>query len=244
MKKLLLGPIRVFLLFMATCVISGSVQAADLPARVEPAAPVAYVPVFSWTGFYIGGELGWIQTNPEYTTGAVLLGAPFVVTSGSNKNGLSYGALAGYNYQMGNVVLGIEGDFEGWTVGTLNYTAITGDFLTAHSKWGGSVRGRLGYAADRALFYLTGGAAFVSNETSIPTTGISIGDDSTRVGWTVGVGLDYAFTNNWFTGVEYRYSQFESKSFVYPIPILNLGIVGFKQDLSNNQVTARIGYKF
>ena len=99
-------------------------------------------------------------------------------------------------------------------MGQIRYTAITGDFLTAHSKWGGSIRGRLGYAADHALLYVTGGAAFVSNETSIPTTGISIGGDGTRVGWTVGAGLDYAFTNNWFTGLEYRYSQYQSKSFV------------------------------
>ena len=91
---------------------------------------------------------------------------------------------------------------------------------------------------------MAGGAAFVSNEISIPLTGISIGGDDTRVGWTAGAGLDYAFTNNWFTGVEYRYSQYEAKSFVYPIPILNLGLVGLKQELSNNQVTARIGYKF
>ena len=160
------------------------------------------------------------------------------------RSGLSYGILAGYNYQAGNVVLGVEGDFEGWTVGKIRYTSITGDFLTAHSKWGGSVRGRLGFAADRALFFLAGGAAFVSNKTSIPITGISIGSDDIRVGWTVGAGIDYAFTNNWFTGFEYRYSQFESKSFVYPIPVLNLGTIGLKQDLSNNQVTARIGYKF
>ena len=91
---------------------------------------------------------------------------------------------------------------------------------------------------------MTGGAAFVSNETSVPTTGTSIGGDGTRSGWTVGGGIDYAFTNNWFTGIEYRYSQYESKTFTYPIPILNLGFVGFKQELSNNQVTARIGYKF
>ena len=235
---------RTALLSTIASLFSLSVLAADLPARMEPAAPVAYVPAFSWTGFYLGGALGWIGTNPEYTTGAVVLGTPFVVSSSSSRNGLSYGILSGYNYQVGQVVLGVEGDFTGWTVGKVRYTAITGDFLTAHSKWGGSIRGRLGYAADRALFYLTGGAAFVSNETSIPTTGISIGGDGTRLGWTVGGGLDYAFTNNWFTGIEYRYSQYEAKNFVYPIPILNLGFVGFKQELSTNQVTARVGYKF
>ena len=71
-----------------------------------------------------------------------------------------------------------------------------------------------------------------------------IGGDDMRLGWTVGGGFDYAFTNNWFTGVEYRYSQYESKTFIYPIPVLNLGLVGFKQELSSNQVTARLGYKF
>jgi len=224
--------------------ISFSARAADLPARVQPDPPVAHAPPFSCTCFYLGGELGWIRTDPVYTTGAVVLGTPFLVSAATGKDGLSYGILAGYNYQTGNLVLGVEGDFQGWTVGKIRYTSITGDFLTAHSKWGGSVRGRVGYAADRALFYVSGGAAFVSSETSIPTTGISIGGDDTRVGWTLGAGIDYAFTNNWFTGVEYRYSQFESKSLVYPIPVLNFGTIGLKQDLSNNQVTARIGYRF
>jgi len=235
---------RFVLLSTAASVCGLSAMAADLPARMEPVAPVAYVPAFSWTGFYVGGELGWMQSNPRYTTGALLLGAPFAVTSSSDKNGLAYGFLAGYNYQVGQLVLGVEGDFQGWTVGEIRYTAVTGDVLTARSKWGGTIRGRLGYAVDRALLYVTGGAAFVSSETSIPTTGISIGGGDTRAGWTVGAGLDYAFTNNWFTGVEYRYSQYQAKTFVYPIPILNLGVVGFRQELSNNQVTARVGYKF
>ena len=55
-----------------------------------------------------------------------MLGAPFVVSSASSKNGLSYGLLSGYNYQMGQLVLGVEGDFTGWTVGKIQYTAITG----------------------------------------------------------------------------------------------------------------------
>ena len=235
---------RIVLLTATASALSLSASAADLPARVEPVAPVAYVPPFTWTGFYVGGELGWIQTDPRYTTGVLLLGTPFAVTSGSDRNGLSYGVLGGYNYQVGQLVLGIEGDFAGWTVGKIRYTAVTGDFLTAHSKWGGSIRGRLGYAVDHALFYLTGGAAFISNETSIPTTGISIGGDGAQVGWTAGGGLDYAFTNNWFAGIEYRYSQYQSKTFTYPIPVLNLGLIGFRQELSSNQLTARIGYKF
>src|SRR6187399_3234658 len=213
---------RIVLLATMASAVSGSAFAADLPARMEPVAPVAYVPAFSWTGFYVGGELGWIQTNPKYTTGALLLGAPFLVTSGSDKNGLTYGVLAGYNYQVGQLVLGIEGDFQGWTVGQIRYTAITGDFLTGRSKWGGSIRGRLGYAADRALFYMTGGAALLSTNTSATGTGYSIGSDGTRWGWTVGAGIDYAFAEHWFTGIEYRYSQYESRTFTYPVGVLHL----------------------
>ena len=103
----------------AAILISVSARAADLPARVQPPAPVAYAPSFSWTGFYVGGELGWIRTDSDYTTGAVLLGTPFLVSATTGKDGLSYGILAGYNYQAGNVVLGVEGDFEGWTVGKI-----------------------------------------------------------------------------------------------------------------------------
>ena len=58
--------------------ISVPARAADLPSPVQPLAPVAYAPSFSWTGFYVGGELGWIGTDPEYTAGVVLLGAPFI----------------------------------------------------------------------------------------------------------------------------------------------------------------------
>src|SRR3954451_22962988 len=107
------------IVLLATTASTASISAfaADLPARMEPVAPVAYVPAFSWTGFYVGGELGWIQTNPRYASGALLAGAPFLVTSGTDKNSLTYGALAGYNYQVGQIVLGLEGDFQGWTVG-------------------------------------------------------------------------------------------------------------------------------
>lgn len=229
----------VVLLSSVTVSVPLSARATDLPSRAVQATPIAMVPAFSWTGVYLGGELGWMGMDPDLTTASAV-----PLSSISNKNGLNYGALAGYNFQTGNLVLGVEGDFAGWTVGNIRYTSITGDFLTARSQWGGSIRGRVGYAADRVLYYVTGGAAFVSNKTSIPTTSIVIGDNGTRMGWTAGAGIDYAFTNNWFVGVEYRYTELDSKNFVYPLPIGGLTSVGFKQELSSNQVNARIGYKF
>ena len=78
----------------------------------------------------------------------------------------------------------------------------------------------------------------------MPTTGIAIDRDGTNVGWTVGGGIDYAFASNWFAGIEYRYSQFESRTLTYPIPVLNLGLIALKQEMSNNQLTLRVGYKF
>jgi outer membrane immunogenic protein len=231
---------------LAVAMSAALVQAADLPQKPAYKEPAVFVPPFTWTGPYLGGELGWMQTMPTYTPGAVIAGAPFVASSlpVSDKQGVTYGLIAGYNYQVGPYVLGLEGDFTGWTVGEMRSTAITGDFITAHSKWGGSIRGRLGYAIDHALFYMTGGAALASTRTSATGTGYSIGDNDIRWGWTLGGGIDYAFTNNWFVGVAYRYTQYASKTYTYPVGILNLGIVGFEQEISDQRVSARLGYKF
>src|SRR5262245_1222598 len=87
-----------------------AVQAADLPPAPAPAykEPVVVLPAFTWTGLYLGGELGWMQTNPRFAPGAVVSGAPFVASSlpVSDKHGLTYGVLAGYNYQVGQFVVG------------------------------------------------------------------------------------------------------------------------------------------
>ena len=94
---------RPFVLLASTASAVGlSAFAADLPARMEPVAPVAYVPAFYVDRLLVGESFGEIQTNPKYTTETLLLGAPFLVTSGSDTNGLTYGVLAGYNYQVGH----------------------------------------------------------------------------------------------------------------------------------------------
>jgi hypothetical protein len=119
----------------ALAFLTGSLvaHAADLPQTPAYKEPAVFVPAFTWTGFYLGGELGWMQTMPTYTPGAVIAGAPFVASSlpVSDKHGVTYGLITGYNYQVGQVVLGFEGDITGWTVGESRFTAITGDFITA-----------------------------------------------------------------------------------------------------------------
>ena len=131
--------------------------------------------------------------------------------------------------QAGQLVVGVEADLQGWTVGEMRYTAVTGDFLTAHSKWGlvdlWAARLRC-----RSYSALCGGWRRVRLDRDLhPLTGIAIGGDGAREVGRVGAGIDYGFTNNWFAGVDVLHSQYEVKPFAYPIPILNLGFVGFKK---------------
>lgn len=222
-------------------------EAADLPSKaVAPAAPVVVAPVFTWTGFYVGGELGWGQTRNKYTPGASVAGATTVVALPTlSKDGVLGGLFAGYNYQINQIVIGGELDGSFLIVGKERYTAVTGDQITAHTEWTGSARARLGYAVDHWLLYGTGGLAFASAKSTVTGTGYSYGAGSdTRWGWTLGAGVEYAFTSHWIAGLEYRYTQYESDTYTYPVGVNNLGIVGFKQELSTNQVTARLSYKF
>jgi outer membrane immunogenic protein len=95
------------------------------------------------------------------------------------------------------------------------------------------------------MVYATGGLALAAPKSTVTGTGYSYGaGDSTRVGWTLGAGAEYAITNNWITGLEYRYSQYQEDTYTYPVGVGGLGIVGFKQQLSTNQVVGRLLYKF
>ena len=116
---------RIVLLSTTACVFSLSALAADLPTReapIAPSAPVVYAPAFSWTGFYVGGELGWIQTKMQFYSGGGHTRSAFRrLVALIDKNGATYGLMAGYNYQAGQFVFGVEGDLTGWTVGEARY---------------------------------------------------------------------------------------------------------------------------
>ena len=177
--------------------------AADLP-RPAYKAPVYVAPYFSWTGFYVGinGGYGWGSSN---WSSAVTSGNP------KPKGGLVGGTI-GYNLQTGSFVFGAEGDFDAsWIKGTDSSGAgvCAGIGCQTSNTWMGTARGRIGYAWDRFLPYITGGAAF-GNVKMTPAAGTST--TQTRVGYAVGAGVEYAFLGPWSAKVEYLYTDLGSST--------------------------------
>src|SRR5690606_34280780 len=120
------------------------------------------------------------------------------------------GIYVGYNYQFtNNVVLGVDADFA-WTGADDSVTVAGIGALDTELDWEGAVRARLGYAVDRFLPYIAGGVAFGKLDGEVfDTTGASlVSGDETNAGWTLGVGLEYAFTDNFIGRAEYRYTDF------------------------------------
>lgn len=168
--------------------------AADLPRK----APVSYIapePVMTWTGFYIGANAGYGWAN--------------VGTNGvsSNLTGFIGGGQLGYNWQTGAWVFGVEGDFQGADEKRSDTGTIGGISFTVDQKiqWFATARGRIGYAFDSWLLYFTGGAAWQSYKLSASALGASVSDDTTKIGWTVGGGIEWMFMPRWSAKLEYLY---------------------------------------
>jgi outer membrane immunogenic protein len=237
MSKLLFGA-------AALAIISVPAFAADMPLKAPPiVAPVIY----SWTGFYVGGNVGysWGRGNTYLTeatqttttaTITTLAGQPIAAATvaaapifftGSNRadvNGWLGGFQAGYNYQVNRWVLGVEGDFQ-WTgerggtsfcfpvnVGCGPATAAVGS-ADYSLRWLGTLRGRAGIAADKWLFYVTGGLAVgdiranyadgIAAGLLTPVTFAFINQSFTRVGWAAGAGVEGVISGNWTWKAEY-----------------------------------------
>lgn len=195
----------------AAALLAAPAMAADLPVRAPAPAPVFAAP-FSWNGFYAGlhAGYGWTIDDVVGIRSTPPAAGVFEGDIGSvNTKGFVGGAQIGYNLQYGNIVYGIEGDFSftGRSSRTRNAVALPISlFDTVRSKedWFGSVRGRLGFAADRFLVYATGGVGFTNIKYNItgfaPVLGgvpvVTGNSNSTRAGWVGGAGVEYAFTNN------------------------------------------------
>jgi outer membrane immunogenic protein len=200
--------------------------AADLPRAMPPTKAPAFVPGYSWTGFYAGinGGYGWGSSNWDG------------FATDTDVNGGLAGLTAGYNWQVNALVFGLEGD--------IDWSNIRGSFANAacpagcetRNNWLATVRGRLGYAFDRVMPYVTGGLA-VGDIHATPA-GLA-GASATNAGWTAGGGVEAAIIGNWTAKLEYLYVDLGSTG----CSVAACGVAS-NVDLRTNIVRAGVNLRF
>jgi outer membrane immunogenic protein len=201
-------------------VVSASVASAtDLPAPLYAKAPIMANPAYDWSGFYVGGHVGYIWGRSRVFDDGVL------TESGAPTNGAVGGILAGYNRQSGPLVLGIEADF-GWSDAQGHGTAPPPPPLPPavqrgpnayHLKWDSHFVGKVGFASDRWSIFATGGlavAGFQFQEGTAPPAPPANSISATYVGFSVGAGVEYALTQNLLGRLQYIYDDFGGKDYV------------------------------
>lgn len=229
-----------FAVLLATVLVTGigAASAADLQRKAPIAAPVAS-PVYNWTGFYVGAHAGWIwsdiDVSQNYLPSPAAFGAgPFGYSQ--DADGGMLGGQIGFNYQISNWVLGIEADLSWTDIGrTTTVTPLLSDLLvvipgsfhtaSVDMNWFATVRGRLGFAANNLLIYVTGGFAFADLDYAVTTSFAATGGpvfagtaSDTRAGWTVGGGFEWGFAPNWSVKGEYLYYDLGDTTVTGPSP--------------------------
>src|SRR5918993_1354630 len=237
---------RLLSLLAATAITTLAVSAAsaaDLPIRSAPPAPVfSAVPVFTWTGFYVGvnAGYGWQDNNDGsvFVPGGTIpgvAGGGTIVYGDDNGDGFVGGGQIGYNYQIGSFVLGLEADLQWADLGGNNGTALVPAAFTAAGfipagtaggiDWFGTVRARAGVAFGQALIYAPGGFAYCGGTDDGGRLRLGHHDD-VRTGWVLGAGVEYAFTNNLTLGVEGLWVNLEQEdngAFIGTVPAVGGG---------------------
>jgi outer membrane immunogenic protein len=239
---------RKIVIALLTLAASASVaSAADMPVRMPPPMYGGY----SWSGFYVGVNAGggWSNANTDFS----FPGFPSFANVDNHMAGVIAGGQAGYNWQSGSWVFGVEADFQ--------YSGMKGGIsapcpagvcagLAAsfdHSiPWFGTARGRIGYASAGWLLYATGGYAYSRLEAhasaSAGGVGVSIDRDQTRSGWTAGGGIEVAFAGNWTAKVEYLYMDFGTHDGSWTLT--GLPLLTDKTQLQSNIVRGGVNYRF
>ncbi|RTE92573.1 MULTISPECIES: outer membrane protein [Bradyrhizobium] len=216
MKKALLASACLFAL-------AAPASAADLAARPYTKAPVApLASVYNWTGFYLG----------------IVGGGAWEASSGDPKmQGGFVGGTAGYNWQTGNVVFGIEAD-GAWADVNASATAL-GVTVASKTDALGTVRGRIGWAVNNILLYGTGGYAWIDNKITVSALGASVSDSKWHSGWTVGAGVEAFFAPQWSVKGEYLYRSLGSEDY-----FSNLGAPLASGTINFHTVQVGVNYHF
>ena len=203
--------------------------AADMPVK---APMIAAAPMFNWSGLYAGvnagygwGESRWQNPAPTSDTGDFRIRGGLV------------GGTVGVNWQSGNWIFGIEGDFD-WS-GVKGTTGSNCVACTTDGRWLSTIRGRLGYAVDRTLWYITGGGAFGGVRNDLHQAGFTP-STSTQSGGTIGAGVEYAFAPNWSAKIEYLFVELNDRK----CPFTTCGEVNTRVKFDENIVRAGLNWKF
>ncbi len=236
MRNLLLSTV-------AFAALAGTAFAADLPSRKEAPVYVAPTPAFSWTGFYVGADIGGAFSSTSLNNTFTGMNSHSLDTSG-----VMGGGYVGYNYQLNqNFVLGLEGDFQGTSASQSSswLDPSVGVAFTERNSldWLASINGRLGISYDRALFYAIGGAAWAGTSASLSVTAAAIplaSSSTTLTGYDIGGGVEYAFTPNWLGRVEYRYYDFGN----YNMSAAAYTLTPFRLQTSVNTFRVGLAYLF
>jgi outer membrane immunogenic protein len=233
--------------FALGALFSGVARGADLPSKQPAVAPPPVFVGMNWTGFYVGAHIGfasheskWTNTNP-----------PGAGTNDANvdASGILGGLQVGYNYQIGQIVIGVEGD---GSLAALTQTqsgcyqafpAFAPQSCKVDSDATATLAGRLGFAFDRALIYLKGGAAWQQFKyvNGCPAClSPQYTESNSRTGWTVGTGLEFALTQNWSVKAEYNYFDFGKSTVTFK------GIPGdtFLQDIRGSTHVVKLGLNY
>jgi outer membrane immunogenic protein len=256
---------KIFLATSALLVVTAAASAADLPMKAPMLAPAA---VYSWTGWYVGGNVGGGAATTAF-------GDPcFYCSAGNVTNGFFTGGVqAGYNYQFGNGLVGVEAD--------VNWNNINSKFVMGgndsnamnvglKADWTGTIRARGGLVMNNALVYVTGGAAwanvkqtgtefcnmnfFSTNCEGAPfgkLTGVTANSSSTLWGAVIGAGVEYMVSPNWTVGGEFLHTVYQHST----ANILNANgtdacgnnfnsICTISAQLTTDVVRLRLNYKF
>jgi outer membrane immunogenic protein len=221
---------RVVLACVGVAALGGVAAAADLPP--SPAAPyykspaVYTPPGYTWSGFYLGINGGGAWGRSSWTT------AGSFDTSGG-----FVGGTIGYNYQMDQLVLGVEGDIDWADInGSTSAVGCPSTSCRTNDNWLSTVRGRLGYAADRFMPYVTGGLAVGDIQASLP--GFA-GGKVTNTGWTAGGGIEFALPGHWTAKAEYLYVDLGNYSCG-----ISCGATGQTVSFTANLFRGGINYRF